>query len=148
MLFAILFGIAPAFAGNYFRCESNNYQINYCYAGFGGVSLIRQLSSSPCVLGQTWGYDSYNGNVWVQNGCRADFESYGGGGGGRYETSVTCQSFNGRTNYCQAGGRIANVYVERQLSASACDYGRTWGYDQFNIWVSRGCRAVFRAQLY
>ena len=39
-----------------------------------GVQLVRQLSSSPCVQGRSWGYGR-NG-IWVAQGCRAEFRSY------------------------------------------------------------------------
>ncbi len=50
----------------------------------GGVRLVRQVSGSPCIQGQTWGFNRRN--IWVDRGCRADFsvgyDSGGGGGGG------------------------------------------------------------------
>jgi len=45
---------------------------NFCNAYTGrGVRLVNQRSGSPCVLGQTWGYN--NKGIWVDRGCRADF---------------------------------------------------------------------------
>lgn len=38
----------------------------------GGVRMIRQLSKTPCRQNQTWGYE--RGGVWVDGGCRAEFE--------------------------------------------------------------------------
>ncbi len=55
------------------RCESANYRRNYCSADTrGGVRLTRQLGSTNCVRGTSWDFDQ-NG-IWVDNGCRADFE--------------------------------------------------------------------------
>jgi hypothetical protein len=34
--------------------------------------LVRQRSGSPCIEGRTWGRD--RSGVWVDRGCRADFE--------------------------------------------------------------------------
>jgi hypothetical protein len=50
----------------------------------GGVRLLRQRSGAPCTEGQTWGYD--RANIWVDRGCRADFEvvTSGSAGGGGY----------------------------------------------------------------
>jgi hypothetical protein len=57
----------------YILCESNNNDRKYCRVdGRGGVRLSRQLSDARCTQGSTWGYD--NGGVWVDNGCRAEFE--------------------------------------------------------------------------
>jgi hypothetical protein len=56
-----------------FYCESGDFRRHYCSEGArGDVRLIRQRSESPCVFGRTWGRDR-NG-VWVDRGCRADFE--------------------------------------------------------------------------
>jgi Protein of unknown function (DUF3011) len=53
-------------------CSSNNGKRNYCPTNVGGgVRLTNQRSGSPCVQGQTWGYD--NRGIWVDRGCRADF---------------------------------------------------------------------------
>jgi Protein of unknown function (DUF3011) len=56
-----------------FYCESGDGRRHYCVEGARGeVRLIRQRSGSPCIFGRTWGRDR-NG-VWVDRGCRADFE--------------------------------------------------------------------------
>jgi hypothetical protein len=53
-------------------CSSNNGKRNYCSVNTGrGVKLTNQRSGSPCIQGQTWGYD--NRGIWVDRGCRADF---------------------------------------------------------------------------
>jgi len=55
------------------RCESRNYNRNFCRVDTeNNVSLRRQLSSSPCQRNRTWGFDS-NG-IWVDRGCSADFD--------------------------------------------------------------------------
>lgn len=55
---------------------------------------------------------------------------------------VRCESINDRDNYCpiETGG---GVYIERNLSRTACIEGRNWGYDRNGIWVTDGCRADF-----
>jgi Protein of unknown function (DUF3011) len=59
-------------AGVTITCSSNNGKRNYCPANTSrGVQLTNQRSGSPCVQGQTWGYD--NQRIWVDRGCRADF---------------------------------------------------------------------------
>jgi outer membrane lipoprotein SlyB len=64
------------------RCESTQSNSNsrqYCSANTrGGVRLIRQISNASCVQGTSWGYD--NNNIWVANGCGADFELQSNGG--------------------------------------------------------------------
>lgn len=55
------------------RCESNNNARNYCTVNTrGGVRLSRQISGSACTQGSTWGYDG--SRIWVDNGCRAEFQ--------------------------------------------------------------------------
>jgi hypothetical protein len=56
-----------------FYCESGDMRRHYCSEGINGtVRLVRQRSDAACVRGRTWGQDR-NG-VWVDRGCRADFE--------------------------------------------------------------------------
>jgi hypothetical protein len=58
------------------RCESvqsDGYGRKYCAANTrNGVRLVRQIGESACTQGSSWGYD--NSGVWVDNGCRAEFE--------------------------------------------------------------------------
>jgi len=54
-------------------CASDNMERNYCNADTrNGVRIIRQRSESDCIYGRTWGYDRRG--IWVDRGCRADFE--------------------------------------------------------------------------
>lgn len=54
-------------------CSSNNGKRNWCPNPTNGeVRLIRQISGSPCNRGSTWG--TQPGSIWVDRGCRADFE--------------------------------------------------------------------------
>jgi hypothetical protein len=58
--------------GTTITCSSNNGKRNYCAANTSrGVRLTNQRSGSPCIQGQTWGYDGRG--IWVDRGCRADF---------------------------------------------------------------------------
>ena len=52
------------------RCESIKNRSNECRLE-GRARMIRQLSGSPCVEGETWGQSRYG--VWVTQGCRAEF---------------------------------------------------------------------------
>ncbi|HZV23783.1 MAG TPA: DUF3011 domain-containing protein [Luteimonas sp.] len=54
------------------RCESNDGRGRRCdLRVWRGVDLARQLSRSPCIEGQSWGWDRRG--IWVGNGCRAEF---------------------------------------------------------------------------
>ena len=54
-------------------CSSTNSDYRTCAWDdrYGRPRVIEQLSSQRCVEGQNWGYR--DGNVWVNNGCRARF---------------------------------------------------------------------------
>jgi hypothetical protein len=46
---------------------------HYCSADTrGGVTLVKQRSDSACRQGYSWGYDRRG--IWVDHGCRADFQ--------------------------------------------------------------------------
>ncbi len=143
-------------------CASDDGKRHYCAVDTSrGVQLQKQRSGSPCVQGQTWGYDRRG--VWVDRGCRAEFAlggrgggspGYGqgpgnggggnwngpGGGGGRQ--TVTCSSNNNSRVRCDAD-TSRGVQMVNQRSGSPCVQGQTWGYDRRGIWVDRGCRADF-----
>jgi len=54
-------------------CSSENGKRNWCGNPTNGqVRLIKQRSGSACREGYSWG--TQPGSVWVDHGCRADFE--------------------------------------------------------------------------
>jgi hypothetical protein len=54
-------------------CSSDNMRRNYCNIGpHGEVRMTRQRSESPCQLNRTYGVRG--DSIWVDRGCRADFE--------------------------------------------------------------------------
>lgn len=135
---------------DFLRCESKDGRSNHCPAEtHGGVELVRQLSRSPCIRGQSWGWNPRG--VWVTGGCRAEFRTLGFDRDdfdrdvfdGR--PAVTrCESIDGGSRHCRADTR-GGVRMKQQLSKAACIEGRTWGYDRDGIWVEAGCRADFEA---
>jgi hypothetical protein len=130
------------------NCSSNDGRRNWCAIGNNrDVRLVRQISGSPCVQGNTWGID--NRGLWVDKGCRADFAigrgGYGPPPGPPPPQIVTCSSNDGRRNWCDTGGR-RNIQLNRQISGSPCVQGSTWGIDNRGLWVDKGCRAEFRVR--
>lgn len=89
-----------------------------------------------------WDNDRYNGSY---NGSY----DYGYGNNGYYGNGnswgreFTCASKDNRTQWCGNVARREHVEVRRQLSNTPCSFGRTWGVDRGQVWVSQGCRAVF-----
>lgn len=127
--------------GEVVRCESEGERYNFCSVDTsGGVTLKRQLSQSECIKGRTWGYDRRG--IWVDNGCRAEFYVSGGKVRRGHERTIRCESRDMQYEYCDADTR-RGVRLLRQLSDASCNYGDSWGYDRFGIWVNYGCRAEF-----
>jgi len=58
-------------------------------------------------------------------------------------TTITCESHDNMSNKCRVDTR-GGVTLVTQLSHAGCYEGNTWGYDDRFIWVTNGCRAVFR----
>ncbi len=137
------------------RCESRDNRTERCAVGGGGdIRLVRQLSSNACVRGRNWGTDSRG--IWVSGGCRAEFsvggygdydddryddDRYGGGYGNDGGDTFRCESTNNRTERCASSGRAEFI---RQLSNTPCVRGQSWGTDSRGVWVSNGCRGLFR----
>jgi hypothetical protein len=97
------------------RCESQGgNQRNYCVADTrNGVRLMRTLGNSQCTEGSSWGYNS--GSVWVNNGCRADFETQGNGNYRGANTSTTIQN-----------GTELSVRTNETIDSSTATAGQTF----------------------
>ncbi|HWY43482.1 MAG TPA: DUF3011 domain-containing protein [Candidatus Sulfotelmatobacter sp.] len=132
-------------------CSSDDMHRHFCYAGaHGGVRLVKRRSEAECIEGRTWGREPRG--IWVDHGCRADFEVAVGGfsNGGNHGadsssgtvTSLNCSSEDGKRHYCSADTRWG-VRLVKQRSGSPCTQNSTWGYDNNGVWVDRGCRADF-----
>ena len=136
--------------GRVVRCESDSGRSNLCVMDTRrGVELVRQLSRSACIRERNWGWNDQG--VWVSGGCRAEFRSRGGGGGGRNDRapmpgvqSIRCESVDGRQRHCPIDTR-GGVRLVRQLSRTACIEDRNWGHDRRGVWVQDGCRADFES---
>ena len=120
-------------------CESRYGRRESCRADTsGGVRLERRLSSAPCEVGRTWGFD--HTAIWVENGCRAVFQLRPGFV--QAASTLTCESQSGRKSFCRADA-AGGVRLARKLSSASGEAGRDWGFDHTGLWVDNGCRAVF-----
>lgn len=139
--------------GGRFTCESNDGRYRECRVDTRqGVQLVRQLSRTQCIEGQSWG--ASRSGVWVDRGCRAEFavggygnngygNGYGYGNQNAYRGGgVVCESPRSRHNRCPIDTRNGVVIV-RQLSDTRCREGHNWGYESGVVWVDHGCRAEF-----
>jgi len=148
-------------------CSSDDMRRHVCAVDTtGGVEMVRQKSEAKCIQNRSWGFD--NRGIWVDHGCRAEFEVGGhlavdadhhGGGhdrdhdgdrgrGGEFRGwgdsyMVYCASDDMEHVWCPADARFG-VHLVRQRSEAACVEGQTWGYGKRGIWADRGCRADFR----
>jgi Protein of unknown function (DUF3011) len=77
LILIVASGATTAFAEN-ITCESHQAQTEACgtLQPGGSVSLVQQLSSTPCVEGQNWGTRTSpnHDSIWVSGGCRAVFD--------------------------------------------------------------------------
>lgn len=128
-------------------CESNDGRRHRCAADtLGQITLGRQLSSSRCIEGRTWGTSS--DGIWVDRGCRAEFLIADNGGTFRDRGPsqamrvLTCESDGGRRSYCRADNPFG-MSMTREISRGRCVINQTWGTDRNGVWVSNGCRAEF-----
>jgi ribosomal protein L37AE/L43A len=127
------------------RCESIDNARQTCKVDARDrmVAVNQQLSDTSCILGRSWGVSRDRDEIWVDNGCRAEFQV----GGSAVTTtafgrSVVCESQNnGKTN-CPVDTSYG-VQLARQISQNGCVRGDDWGFDENGIWVDHGCRAEF-----
>jgi hypothetical protein len=113
-----------------------------------GVRLIRQISDAPCQENSTWG--TAPRAIWVDRGCRAEFEIGRGGQIMPPVTSVrrlTCGIVTGEQVQCETPGRATSVRLIREISSGVCRQNRTWGFTDSFIWANRGCRGEFEVVL-
>ncbi|HEX8173399.1 MAG TPA: DUF3011 domain-containing protein [Thermoanaerobaculia bacterium] len=121
-------------------CESSDRSRHRCDADTRfGVTIAKQISKSSCDFGEDWGYD--RDGIWVQNGCRAEFQLGRSRRANRVAETVRCES-DGKYRTCPADTYFG-VELARQISNSACVKDRTWGFNEQGIWVNGGCRADF-----
>ena len=89
-------------------CASDDGQRHTCpiNTSSGVVRLVTQKSGSACVEGRTWGFNR-NG-IWVDRGCRADFEVGRGRGEGAYGRDNDRRDNNsGYGNVNRPNGRVS-----------------------------------------
>ena len=75
---AVMFVLGQIASAQVVNCSSDDMRRHYCSADTrGGVQMIKQRSDAECRQGYSWDYDR-NG-IWVDHGCRADFQTGLGG---------------------------------------------------------------------
>jgi hypothetical protein len=156
MVLMSLICVGVLLAQNTITCSSDDGKRHFCNMHeFDDARLLNQRSGSPCSRGDTWGVEGHS--IWVDRGCRADFQmmmrggagyepggpGYGGPGSNNQGQQIRCSSNNMNYVRCRVSGKIAGAQMNRQISGSACVQGETWGWDKKGLWVDKGCRADF-----
>ncbi len=132
--------------GQIIRCESKDSRYKECRKlSNGSVNLTRKLSDKSCVEGRSWGQN--NDVIWVDNGCRAEFQYRGGNNNGNWGNqggySVTCSSFNGQYRTCAWDRKHGTPRLIERISGR-CTERYDWGYDNNRgLWVANSCSARF-----
>ena len=103
---------------NRINCSSDNGQRTYCDADTrGGVRLVRRLGRAGCQQGSSWGYDRRG--IWVDRGCRAEFEVASFAYRGHERTVGAGASISIRTNETidarNNDGRVFSGTVEQNV---------------------------------
>ncbi|HET7465010.1 MAG TPA: DUF3011 domain-containing protein [Longimicrobium sp.] len=113
-------------------CESSRGRRETCRVDTRGeVRLVQQLSDARCVRGRTWG--TVPGAVWVDDGCRGRFASYGSSRGG----------YDGRNG--GYGGRDGRYDHGRN---GRWDNDRNGRHDDRNgSWAVERCRQAVRREI-
>ena len=141
--------VLPVAADVNVRCDSNDGRYHECSAGYAdSVTIARQWSKTKCVRGDNWGYR--DGMIWVDEGCRADFNVVPSGmtsssSARLMKQTVICESSDGHRRHC-AVDTSGGVRITKRLSKNACDFKSDWGWDKNGVWVAHGCRAEFEVK--
>src|SRR5438477_12555263 len=92
-IFALALGSTHVLAEQ-ITCESHGGRTQACgtVEPDSSITMIDQISSSPCIEGRTWGAD--NDSIWVSGGCRAVFDVQP-----RYSSTTYYDDSYGRTRY-------------------------------------------------
>ena len=95
-------------SGGNIRCESWNYKYARCNADTAGGVRLARVIAGDCRQGRSWGYS--RNFIWVNRGCRAEFQTRYGNAGGNDGPST--------------GAVIAGVAVAAGLIALLASKGR------------------------
>ncbi|XP_005091612.2 lectin ADEL [Aplysia californica] len=138
------------------KAESWSYKYAETYvvdaALFINMTIEDQQSAASCDLDKTFGFYNQNSTVWVNNGCRADFNVCFVYGITRITTiNVSSWNFKYSTqilNTLPSATCIYSMQVANQQSTAPCTLGTTFGFMANTMWVRDGCRADFTVNYY
>jgi hypothetical protein len=98
------------------ECHSRHYQYGECWAGpLKQPQLIHQISSNPCTLNRTWGYNPQSGYIWVAEGCSGVFADVGGyhhGRGDGFDSNARMYDHRGNDVGAVVAGAVLGALLE------------------------------------
>lgn len=129
-----------AMAQSTVECHSRHYQYDECWAGpLRKPQLIHQVSSNPCILNRTWGYNPKSKYIWVAQGCQGVFADVGGyhhGRGDGFDPGARRYDHRGNDVGAVVGGVVLGALVEgmaedqnRKHHHSTSNYNKHDGYN-------------------
>ncbi|WP_442580073.1 DUF3011 domain-containing protein [Mesorhizobium sp. ASY16-5R] len=128
--------IPEAKAGATVECQSRHYQYDECWAGpLSKPQLIHQVSSSPCILNRTWGYNPKSKYIWVAQGCSAVFADVGGyhyGRGDDFDPHARMYDDRGHDTGSVVAGAVLGALVEGMASDKHRQHAHTTSNYRYN----------------
>jgi hypothetical protein len=129
-----------AIAQSTVECHSRHYQYDECWAGpLRKPQLIHQVSSNPCILNRTWGYNPKSKYIWVAQGCQGVFADVGGyhhGRGDGFDPGARRYDHRGNDVGAVVGGAVLGALIEgmaedqnRKHHHSTSNYNKLDGYN-------------------
>ncbi len=98
------------------ECQSINFQYDECHAAkLKNPQLIHQISSSACILNNTWGFNPKTRYIWVANGCSGVFADAGGyhhGRGDGFDPGARRYGDRGHDVGAVVGGVVLDALVK------------------------------------
>ncbi len=98
------------------ECHSRNYQYDECHAAkLKKPQLVHQISSSACILNNSWGFNPKTRYIWVANGCAGVFADVGGyhhGRGDTFDPGARQYGDRGHDLGAVAGGIILGALIQ------------------------------------
>ena len=141
------FAVAPAELGRSVRCEALAGQRVECPVdNRGGVSLIAQHSTTPCVYSENWGLST--AGIWVDPPCGATFLVDARLRGSAYRKeprALVCGAPSVERDFCPVD-TSEGIQVAKSTGSAPCVENQSWGWTPQGIWISGGCQAEFVLQ--
>lgn len=113
LVFGSFLTAPPTKANETVECRSLNFKYSECWAAhLSQPQLVYQVSSAPCILNSTWGFNRKSKYIWVANGCSgvfADVAGYHHGRGDSYDSNAR--------QYDNQGHDVGNVVAGAVLGA-------------------------------